>query len=221
MDLIKMNFLKQFNIEIENKELFDEALTHSSYANEHHHCENYERLEFLGDAVLELIVSDYLFKYTKSREGDMSKIRSSYVCETALAYYAKKLGINHYIKLGHGQMHNLNDTIIADVFEAVLGAIYLDKGYDVAKEYIYNVIIPYVKEEKHFVTDYKTLLQELVQTDKKSLEYVLVKEEGEPHDRTFTIEVRIEGILYGTGVGKSKKEAEQKAAYDAYQKSAK
>lgn len=216
-----MKFLKEIGINISDEKLLITAITHSSYSNEHKGVENYERLEYLGDAILEAITSEYFYLNTNLDEGNMSKTRASYVCEAALAFYAKKIGLDHYIKLGHGQAHNLNDTIIADVFESVLGAIYLDQGFDTAKKFVYKYVIPYIKSETKFLTDYKTLLQELVQTDKKSLEYVLIKETGEPHDKTFTFEVRIDGIVYGRGTGKSKKEAEQHAALDAYNKSAK
>jgi ribonuclease-3 len=216
-----MKFLKDYGINIKKIELVEEALTHSSYTNEHKGLENYERLEFLGDAVLELITSEYFYLNTSYREGEMSKLRSRFVCEQALAYICKNIGIDYYIKLGHGQLHNLNDTIRADVYEAVLGAIYLDQGYNVAKKFVYDTLIPYIKENKLFFKDYKTILQELVQTDRKSLEYVLTSESGEPHERIFNIDVKIDNIVYGHGSGKSKKEAEQNAAYDAYLKSVK
>ena len=195
------------------------ALTHSSYANEHKNCENYERLEFLGDAVLELVTSEYFYLNTDYKEGQMTKMRASYVCEKALATYAKNIGIDKEIRLGHGQMHNLNDTIIADVFEAVVGAIYLDQGFDVVKNYIDTIIIPYIKRNINFNVDYKTRLQELVQTGKKSLEYETVKEFGEAHKKVFFVLVKIDNIIYGRGKGSSKKEAEQMAALDAYNKS--
>ena len=195
------------------------ALTHSSYANEHKNCENYERLEFLGDAVLELVTSEYFYLNTDYKEGQMTKMRASYVCEKALATYAKNIGIDKEIRLGHGQMHNLNDTIIADVFEAVVGAIYLDQGFDVVKNYIDTIIIPYIKRNINFNVDYKTRLQELVQTGKKSLEYETVKESGEAHKKVFEVVVKIDNIIYGRGKGSSKKEAEQMAALDAYNKS--
>lgn len=214
-----MDFLNQMKINIKNQSLLETAFTHSSYSNEHN-CENYERLEFLGDAVLELITSDYFYKETSYKEGDMSKIRASFVCEKALATYAKELDMVKYIKVGHGQQNNINDTIIADIFEAVLGVIYLEKGYLVAKKYIDTIIIPYIKSDTHFLQDYKSILQEMVQTDKKSLEYVLKKESGPAHNKKFEIEVRIDGMIYGTGIGKSKKEAEQNAAYNAITKSA-
>ena len=215
-----MNFLKKFNININNNKLLTVALTHSSYANEHGHCENYERLEFLGDAVLEVVVSEYLFLNTNYKEGQMTKLRASYVCEKALATYSKKIGIDKEIKLGHGQINNLNDTIIADVFEAIIGAIYLDQGFDTAKKYIEDIIVPYIDKQIDFNVDYKTRLQELVQTGKKSLEYEVEKEEGEAHKKIFEVVVKIDNIIYGKGIGNTKKEAEQMAALDAYNKSA-
>ena len=215
-----MNFLEKYGIKINDGKLLDIALTHSSYSNEHD-CENYERLEYLGDAVLQVIISEYLYKNTDLPEGVMSKTRASYVCEKACAEYAKKVGYIPYIKLGHGQINNLNDTIIADVFEAILGCIYLDQGFMTAKKYIYEVIIPYIEEGYQFFDDYKTALQEMVQTDKKSVEYRLVSEDGPAHDKTFEVDVVIDDIVYGHGVGKSKKEAEQNAAYDAFSKCAK
>lgn len=214
-----MNFLEKYNINFKNKELLDIAVTHSSYSNEHG-GENYERLEFLGDAVLQLITSEYFYCKYPYKEGELSKIRASFVCEEALAQYAKDVGIDKFIKVGNGQLKNINDTIIADTFESVLGAIYLDQGFLVAKDYCLKVLRPYVLEHHEFLGDYKSKLQELVQTDKKSLEYHLVKEEGPSHDKTFVFEVIIDGIVYGCGIGKSKKEAEQKAAYDALKKQA-
>jgi len=216
MDFLERKIIKDININ-----LLNEALTHSSYSNEHKDSKNYERLEFLGDAVLELITSEYFYKNTDYKEGIMTKKRASFVCEQALAHYAKDLGIDKLIKVGHGQENNINDTIIADVFESVLGAVYLTHGIEVSKEYINEIIVPYIEKDFMFLGDYKTLLQEYVQTDKKSLEYVLVNEYGEAHNKTFEVEVKIDGIVYGKGIGKSKKEAEQQAAFDAYKKSAK
>lgn len=213
-----MKCLEKMGIEIKNKELLETALTHSSYSNEHN-CDNYERLEYLGDAILESVTSEYLYLNTDYSEGEMTKIRANYVCEKALATYSKKLGIDRYIRLGHGQIHNLNDTIIADVFEAVAAAVYLDQGYEVVKKYLQDIIVPFIKEGWDFNTDYKTKLQEVVQTNKKSLEYVLIREYGEAHDKTFEMAVKIDNIIYGKGIGKSKKEAEQNAALDALNKS--
>ena len=176
-----MDFLKPFQITLQNQELLETALTHSSYANEHNK-ESYERLEFLGDAVLELITSEYFYRYTTYKEGLMSKIRASFVCEKALATYAKKMKMDSYIKVGQGQTNNINDTIIADVFEAVLGAIYLDQGFATAKKYIEKIVIPEIESGHDFFHDYKSELQEMVQTSKKSLEYVLVNESGPAHE---------------------------------------
>lgn len=213
-----MKYLEKMGIEIKNKELLETALTHSSYSNEHN-CDNYERLEYLGDAILESVTSEYLYLNTDYSEGEMTKIRANYVCEKALATYSKKMGIDRYIRLGHGQINNLNDTIIADVFEAVAAAVYLDQGYEVVKKYLQDIIVPFIKEGWDFNTDYKTKLQEAVQTNKKSLEYVLIREYGEAHDKTFEMAVKIDNIIYGKGIGKSKKEAEQNAALNALNKS--
>ena len=215
-----MNFLDKYNVKIKDQNLLNTALTHSSYSNEHG-GENYERLEFLGDAVLQLITSEYFYKKYNVQEGELSKIRASFVCEEALAQYAKDVGIDKYIKVGNGQIKNINDTIIADTFESVLGVVFLDQGFDVAKRYALEVLSPYVLEHHVFLGDYKSRLQEMVQTDKKSLEYRLVSESGPSHDKTFVFEVVIDGIVYGKGKGKSKKEAEQNAAHSALMKVAK
>lgn len=212
-----MNFLEKYDIYIKNMKLLETALTHSSYSNEHD-VENYERLEFLGDAVLELVVSDYLFNNYHDNEGQMSKIRSSYVCESAACEYAKMVGIDKNIRVGHGQEGNINETIIADCFESVLGAIYLDQGFDCVKDFINKIVIPFIEEKHEFMKDYKSKLQEMVQTDKKSLDYEVISETGPAHEKHFVVEVRIDGIVYGTGSGRSKKEAEQNAALDAFNK---
>ena len=210
--------LKKLGIDIQNENLLLEALTHSSYSNEHG-TTNYERLEFLGDAVLELVSSEYFFLHTAYNEGEMSKVRASYVCEEALFHYAKDIELDKYILVGHGQEKNINSTIIADVLESIIAVIYLDKGLEVAKKFILDLIIPYIDKKVQFIHDYKSLLQEMVQTNKKSLEYVLINETGPAHQKVFTVEVRIDGMIYGKGIAGSKKEAEQKAAQDAYQKS--
>lgn len=212
--------LKDLGIVIENEKLLETALTHSSYSNEHH-TENYERLEFLGDAVLELVSSEYFYLHTSYNEGDMSKVRASYVCEEALAKYAEDIELSKYIRVGHGQEKDINHTIIADVFESVLAVIYLEKGLEVVKKFILDCMVPYIEGHVQFIYDYKSRLQEMVQTDKKCLEYVLLNEEGPAHKRVFTVEVRIDGLVYGKGIGSSKKEAEQNAAKDAYQKRSK
>ncbi len=215
-----MDFLTKYNININNQDLLLTALTHSSYAYEHH-CENYERLEFLGDAVLQVIMSDYLYNNTHIAEGEMSKERANFVCEEALACYVKQVGYDKFIRVGNGLKNQVNDTIIADTFESVLAVIYLECGLATCKDYIKQVVIPYVEKNLDFFKDYKTRLQELVQTDKKSLEYVLVESNGEAHNMQFKVNVIVDGIVLGTGIGKSKKEAEQAAAHSALDKCAK
>ncbi len=214
-----MDFLEKFGIKIDNKELLLQALTHSSYSNEHN-VENYERLEFLGDAVLQILMSDYLYNNMELSEGDMSKTRASYVCESACCEYAKELNYIPFIRVGKGQVNNITDNIIADIFESIMGCIYLEQGLKAANKLFEQVVIPCVEGHKIFLGDYKSKLQELVQTDKKSLDYVLINETGPSHDKQFEVEVRIDNIVYGKGIGKSKKEAEQNAAKDAYDKRA-
>ena len=214
-----MDMLKDYGIIFKKDGLIEVALTHTSYANEHN-VESYERLEYLGDAVLELVMSEYLYNNTKLPEGEMSKIRSSYVCENALYEYSKLIDLSKYIKLGNG-IEEANKTVIADVFEAVIGVVFLEFGIDKVREFFNLLIVPMIKDHNEFLHDYKSLLQELVQTDRKSLEYKVVKESGPAHNKTFEVDVIIENIVFGHGVGKSKKEAEQNAAKDAYNKQAK
>jgi len=214
-----METLKKFGINMDDSKLLSIALTHTSYANEHN-CVSYERLEFLGDAVLELISSDYIYKTNKYNEGEMSRKRSLYVCENALYEYAKELDLKHYIKVGNG-IREANKTVIADVFEAVIGAMYLEKGLDTVRDFFNTLIVPYIERNVDFLMDYKSTLQELVQTDKRSVEYVLVKEGGPAHKKYFVVNAIIDNIVYGSGKGGSKKEAEQQAAKEAIKKCAK
>lgn len=220
-----MKLLDKYNIKTNNKEIYDTAFSHSSYCNENNIKEDYQRLEFLGDKVLDLIMSDYLYHQTSFEEGKMTKIRSMYVCENALYEYALLLDFPLYVKVGKGEEQSggkKRKAILADMFESFLGAVYLDQGYLKAKEIVYDVVIPFIqKTPEIFFMDYKSKLQELVQTDKKSVEYILVKEEGPSHDRTFTINVVVEGIVLGTGIAKTKKDAEQAAAKEALDKQAK
>lgn len=213
-----MKILEKLGIEPNNEKIYIRALTHTSYANEEN-VDSYERLEYLGDAVLELIISEYLYKNTEKEEGEMTKLRSHYVCENALYEYSIRLGLNEELLLGHGEEESGGRTrkaIVADIFEAFLGAIYLDKGLETAKKFVYSNVIPLIEsKEINFFSDYKSVLQELVQTDKRSLEYVVVDEEGPAHNKTFTVIVKIDDITYGKGIAHSKKEAEQLAARDA------
>lgn len=220
-----MKLLQKFNIKTDNMHIYDTAFSHSSYCNEHNLKEDYQRLEFLGDKVLDLIMSDYLYNETSYEEGKMTKVRSMYVCENALYEYALLLDFPKYMKLGKGEEatggRNRKATL-ADMFESFLGAVYLDQGYKKARKIVYDVVIPFIKEKPEtFFMDYKSELQEMVQTTKKSVNYEVIKEEGPSHDRTFTINVIVDGIVLATGSAKSKKEAEQEAAKRALNKQAK
>ena len=213
------NILKKYGITIKREKLLRTALTHSSYANEHG-GECYERLEYLGDAVLEIVCSDYLYKNTTFSEGQMSSLRRHYVCENALCVYAEEINLKDYILLGNG-IDEANKTIIADVFEALIAVVYLEFGLDKVKVLFNRLIVPFIERKEDFLMDYKSLLQESVQTVKKSVEYRLISEKGPAHQKTFTVEVVIDDLVYGVGEGLSKKEAEQNAAKEAYNKRAK
>ncbi len=211
-----MNFLESRGITIKNKALLATALTHSSYANEAK-VDNYERLEFLGDAVLELATSEYFYNQTHLKEGEMSKVRASYVCENALYEYSKEIGLIEHIKVGNG-VNADTPSIVADCFESVLAVIFLEHGYSVAKKFALKIIVPYIEKKVIFIHDNKSYLQEMVQMEKKTLEYIVKQESGPAHDKTFVVDCIVDGIRFGTGSGKSKKEAEQNAAYDAIKK---
>ena len=214
-------FLSKFGIIPNKLKIYEIAMSHSSYANEHKDKKNYERLEFLGDAVLELVVSEYLYKNYEQDEGDMTKKRANYVCEEANFEYMNKLGLIKYIKVGNGELGELKKAIVADIFEAFVGAIYLDQGFETAKEFILNIVTPYIIDNVSFFNDYKSILQEAVQTDRKSLVYELIDETGPAHDKRFTIAVKIDDVIYGKGTAGSKKEACQLAARATLEKLAK
>lgn len=215
------NILK---IKPKDEKLYSVAVSHSSYANEHKAKKDYERLEFLGDAVVDLVVADYLYSNHDESEGEMTKVRASYVCENALYEYSTKLNLDKFIRVGHGEAKEglIKKSIVADIFEALVGAIYLDLGYATARRTVLNIVVPYIEDPNIvFFSDYKSALQEYVQTTQKSLNYELVSETGPAHDKTFEVEVKIEDIVYGRGIAKSKKEAEQNAAKQALEKCAK
>ena len=220
-----MELLDRFDIKTDNMHIYDTAFSHSSYCNEHNLKEDYQRLEFLGDKVLDLIMSDYLYNTTNYEEGKMTKIRSMYVCENALYEYAMLLDFPKYVKIGKGEEKSggrYRKATLADMFESFLGAVYLDQGYIKARQIVYEIVIPFIKDKPEiFFMDYKSKLQELVQTTKKSVHYKLSTEEGPSHDRTFYVNVIVDGIILGSGSAKSKKEAEQHAAHDALKKQAK
>ena len=212
-----MKVLDRFNIRPNNYKLFEAAFTHTSYSNENEGCESYERLEFLGDAVLELIISDYLYNEKHLEEGTMTKMRSSYVCEMACATYAHDLEFDKDIRLGSGE-ESANVTIMADVFESFIGATYLDQGYDIVKDIVLNIITKYINKGIDFLHDYKSELQELVQTVKKNAVYEIIDESGPAHNKVFTSRVMIDDMVMGIGKGSSKKSAEQEAARMALSK---
>lgn len=217
-----MKIFKTLDLNPTNINLYYEAFTHTSFSNENTSFANYERLEFLGDAILEFIISEYLYKERQYPEGVMTRIRSRYVCEEALATYARDLKFEKDIKLGGSELESgPNDTIMADVFEAFIAATYLDKGLEFTKELVLNIITKYINKNVDFLHDYKSTLQELVQTDKKSVIYEIISESGPAHDKTFVCQVKVDGIVLGEGTGSSKKSAEQAAAKEALSKQAK
>ena len=204
-----------------DKTLFKQALTHSSYANEHRHegLKDNERLEFLGDAVLEIISSEYLFyNYPDMAEGEMTKLRASIVCEPTLALCTHEISLGSYLFLGKGEERTggrNRDSIVSDAMESVIGAIYLDGGFASAKEFVLNFILNDM-EHKQLFYDSKTILQEIVQENgTQPVEYVLIGEEGPDHNKNFTVEARVNGKIMGQGSGHTKKAAEQAAAYQA------
>lgn len=203
-----------------NRGLLEQALTHSSYANEKKlgkgGCN--ERLEFLGDAVLELISSDFLFRaFPEVPEGELTKRRASLVCEPSLAFCARQFGLQEFLLLGRGEDltgGRNRDSIVSDATEALLGAIYLDGGFASAKEFVLNFILNDIQHKQLFF-DSKTILQELIQEKgKKPVEYRLVKTEGPDHNKYFTVEAIVDGEVKGSGTGHTKKAAEQAAAYE-------
>lgn len=204
-------------------ELLHQALTHSSYANENESSTHNERLEFLGDAVIGLLMGEYLYNKGIKTEGEMSKKRAQAVCEEALAMYATNINLASYLKLGKGSEQlgsRENPAIIADAFEAVFGAIFLDLGFEATRKLFKKIVIPNLHEVKE-IKDYKSTLQEYVQTDRKNITYHLEHQEGPSHDKIFTVSVRMDDIILGIGKAKTKKEAEQKAAEYALSKLAK
>ncbi|MGZ7209872.1 MAG: ribonuclease III [Methanobacterium sp.] len=210
-----MQLLKKLSIEPSNKWLYELAFIHQSYTNENDISECYERLEFLGDAVLDLVVSEFLYNENPDlTEGQLTRMRSNYVCKKALYTYSMELGLDKYIKLGVGAELSRReiDSVISDVFESFTGALYLDSGLEAVKEFIYKTVIPHIENEDIFFYDYKSELKILCDQNGHSIVYELIKEEGLPHKKTFTIDVKINGNKCGRGLGGSKKEAEQNAS---------
>ncbi len=205
----------------QNGDLLKQAMTHSSFINEQkiRRKKNYERLEFLGDAVLELVASEFLFReYEDQPEGELTKMRAAMVCEPALAFCAKDLELGNFILMGRGEEitgGRMRNSITSDVMESLIGAIYLDGGMEPAKLFIDRFILSDL-EDKQLFYDSKSHLQELIQGRlKKEFSYELFSESGPEHDKVFCVVVKMEGETLGTGEGKTKKAAEQQAAYHA------
>ena len=211
---------EKFDISFKNEALLMEAMTHSSYANEHKEMKGIynERIEFLGDAVLELTISDWLFRqFPHFQAGQLTKLRAQIVCEDSLSLLAKECSLNEYLLLGKGETLSggrEKPAILCDVFEAFIGALYLDKGVNEVQRFLNLVVIPKINNGRYeLITDFKTELQEyLQQNGPVHIRYELVKEEGPSHDKIFTVQLIVDGKKYKTASGKTKKAAEQMAA---------
>lgn len=218
----EMNLFEKFNIKTENEYLYEMAFTHASYSTLHNLDYNYERLEFLGDSVLSLIVSEYLYKkYPNYGEGKLTKKRSNFVCQNALVYYSEKLKLKDYLNISVEESNLTKNEVIsvtADIFESFLGAIFMDQGMEFAKEFLATWIFKYIDQDRVFFEDYKSAIKEYGDAKELPIGYEILKECGVPHDKTFIMSCLIDGKEKGVGRGKSKKEAEQSAAKSAMRK---
>ena len=218
-------YLDKLGVVVNDRKLILNAFVHASYVNEHDEFEeDNERLEFIGDAVLQILVSDFLYKLEpKLTEGDMTLYRAKLVREEALAYYSREMGLNYFLLLGTGEESTggrERDSIIADLFEALLGAVYLDSGLENARKIVSHIIPQDISQiDISSVTDYKTKLQEYVQSDKReSVTYEVVDTRGPSNAPEFEVVVKLNNLIFGRGIGTSKKRAEQMAAKDAFEK---
>lgn len=216
-----MNLEDSIGYTFKNKDLLLEALTHTSYANENNTNSN-EKLEFLGDSILEFVSSEYMYEnFPKLNEGELTKARATVVCEDSLFVIAEKHNVSDYIRVGHSERAhggNKKETILADSIEAIIAAIYFDGGLEPAKKFIIENLREAMNDATKRVgeKDYKTVLQEKLQENGEvHIEYIIIDESGPDHDKTFTAEVRVDGRLLATGSGKSKKLAEMQAAQRA------
>ncbi|MBQ7276847.1 MAG: ribonuclease III [Bacilli bacterium] len=227
------DFPKQFKIVCKNLSigfndisLYYEAFTHPSYANENKHIKgikDYERIEFLGDALLDFLVGEYLYKTRKDDEGNMTKLRAKYVCEDANSYYTQELGLDKLIMVGVGANktgEGKKKSVLGNIFEAFVGAMYLDRGLEYVRNFFAIHIFPKIDDNPDgFFVDYKSRLQETVQAERVDVpKYILTKEYGLAHDKTFEMIVKVGEVILGRGSGKSKEKAEQEAAKDALSK---
>ncbi|MCL2396856.1 MAG: ribonuclease III [Defluviitaleaceae bacterium] len=225
MDLTQLEEIIGYNFK--NREVLEQALVHSSYINEHklNPLANNERLEFLGDAVLELITSEYIFTiFPDMPEGEMTKLRASVVCESTLSSCARSRNFGSFLKMGKGEMANggqRRDSILCDTFEAIIGAIYLDGGCEPARQFILGALEEDIRSMRglKWIADCKTHLQEQLQKNSQEpIEYYVINEEGPDHNKIFTVELAHGGHPMAQGSGKNKKEAEQAAARRAIEK---
>lgn len=220
---------KKLNYNFKNRELLERALTHSSFINENNmkFYECNERLEYLGDAVLGLVIGEYFYKnFPEDREGSLTKMRAESVNEKVLFYISKKLNLGDAIKFGKGEIKSggrNRESTSADALEALIGAIYLDSNFENAKKIILYLFQDFLEKDSYklFNIDFKTKFQEEVQKSGKKAEYKLVGEEGPDNDKTFFTELYVDEVLVGNGKGKSKKESQQEAARDAFKRSGK
>lgn len=213
---------EKLNYTFKNQKLLINALTHSSYANEARDgISSNERLEFLGDSVLSIVVSEYIYKKFRSLpEGELTKLRASLVCEKSLCAFSRELELGKYLRLGKGEDKGggrERDSILADAFEAVLAAIYIDGGFEKAKNHVMRFITDELQHtDDEVFKDYKTALQEIIQRNpEESVTYILTGESGPDHNKVFEVEVRLNSNTIGKGTGKNKKQAEQSAAKEA------
>lgn len=216
----KMHELEQaLGYTFQNKALLETALTHTSYANEAKHgTKHNERLEFLGDSVLSIVVADYLFTHKNMPEGELTRMRASLVCETALFGFAQQIRLGEYLRLGHGEElggGRTRPSVVSDAFEALIAALYLDGGIEQARAFILPFVMASLTD-KNAEEDYKTHLQEIIQQNpEERVRYVVTSETGPDHDKHFVVEVHLNSNCIGSGEGHSKKQAEQAAAKEA------
>ena len=217
-----MNLFERFGTDTTNEQLYRIAFMHTSYSSKNDLEHNYERLEFLGDSILSLLVSEYLFKkYPHYGEGKLTKLRSNYVCQNALIYYSHELDLPKYLKIDTEDPYLTENEVLsitADIFESFLGAMFLDQGIEFAKDFLTKYIFKYIDEEKIFFRDYKSAMKEYGDAQEVEVSYVMLNEFGHPHEKTFFMSIMVDGEVMGVGKGRSKKEAEQAAAKVALEK---
>ena len=211
-----MNLFEKFSIEPNNEDYYNMAFTHGSYAAVNGIKYDYERLEFLGDSILNMLVSEYLYKkYPKYGEGKLTKLRANYVCQAALIEYSHELGLKDYLKVSVDEMKLTDNEVLSitsDIFESFLGALFLDQGFAFTKRFIAKIIFRHIDDEKVYFNDYKSKIKEYCDSREIKINYELLEEYGVPHDKTFIMAIYLDENEMGHGKGRNKKEAEQSAA---------